>query len=396
MVLWLVVLIPTIDLNGFFCVLRRPASYIPISLFLLAVIGMFWADADWPARLQGLSPVSKFLFLPLLLYHFARSQRVHWLFFAFIGSCSVLLVFSWIVYFEPALRITKVPTDAAGVPVRNYIDQTQEFALCIFGLAATILAFVKKRMTAAAMCCGILLLAFVSNLALVTMARTALLYAPVLTVIFAVRFLPRRFAHVFLIAAVALASLIAVSSPNLRHRIEKTIDDFKVDRSTDIATSQGLRLFYWHTALKSIAEAPIIGHGTGSTGQLFAREAHGKQGAWSDVVRNPHNQMLYVAVQWGMIGTVVLLALWYSHFELFTGRSVASWIGLTVVIQNILSSLLNSHLFDFHEGWLYVFGVGAAGGAVRRLTTPSAAWKWLYADFTQDAGATAIRHEAKS
>jgi hypothetical protein len=34
-----------------------------------------------------------------------------------------------------------------------------------------------------------------------------------------------------------------------------------------------------------------------------------------------------------------------------------------VVLQNIFSSLFNSHLFDFHEGWMYVLGVGVAGGA---------------------------------
>jgi O-antigen ligase len=33
-----------------------------------------------------------------------------------------------------------------------------------------------------------------------------------------------------------------------------------------------------------------------------------------------------------------------------------------VVVQNVLSSLFNSHLFDFHEGWIYVLGVGIAGG----------------------------------
>jgi O-antigen ligase len=27
--------------------------------------------------------------------------------------------------------------------------------------------------------------------------------------------------------------------------------------------------------------------------------------------------------------------------------------------------MLNSHLFDFHEGWLYVLGVGVAGGVLR-------------------------------
>ena len=45
---------------------------------------------------------------------------------------------------------------------------------------------------------------------------------------------------------------------------------------------------------------------------------------------------------------------------------MAAWIGLLVVVQNILSSLFNSHIVDFHAGWMYVLGVGVAGGMVLR------------------------------
>jgi hypothetical protein len=51
---------------------------------------------------------------------------------------------------------------------------------------------------------------------------------------------------------------------------------------------------------------------------------------------------------------------------LFRGDGLAPWVGLLVVVQNIFSSLFNSHLFDFHEGWMYVLGVGVAGGMVLR------------------------------
>ena len=37
-----------------------------------------------------------------------------------------------------------------------------------------------------------------------------------------------------------------------------------------------------------------------------------------------------------------------------------------VVVQNIFTSLFNSHIFDFNEGWMYVLGVGIAGGMVLR------------------------------
>ena len=89
----------------------------------------------------------------------------------------------------------------------------------------------------------------------------------------------------------------------------------------------------------------------------------------AEVISNPHNQTLNVAVQWGVIGVVVLYAMWLSHLLLFRGEGLVAWIGLLVVVQNIFSSLFNSHLFDFHEGWMYVLGVGVAGGMVLQRKT---------------------------
>ena len=63
---------------------------------------------------------------------------------------------------------------------------------------------------------------------------------------------------------------------------------------------------------------------------------------------------------------IALYAMWFVHLRLFTGTGFAAWIGFAVVTQNFVGSLLNSHLFDSAEGWIYVFGVGIAGGMVLR------------------------------
>jgi O-antigen ligase len=82
-------------------------------------------------------------------------------------------------------------------------------------------------------------------------------------------------------------------------------------------------------------------------------------------------------VQWGAIGVVLLYAMWIAHWLLFRGEDLAAWIGSLVVLQNVLTSIFNSHLFDFQEGWIYVLGVGVgvAGGMVlaarRKRTDPS-------------------------
>lgn len=58
--------------------------------------------------------------------------------------------------------------------------------------------------------------------------------------------------------------------------------------------------------------------------------------------------------------------MWIAHFTLFRGAGWIAWAGMVVVIENVASSAVNSNLFDFSQGWLYVFAVGVAGGMVRR------------------------------
>jgi hypothetical protein len=130
---------------------------------------------------------------------------------------------------------------------------------------------------------------------------------------------------------------------------------------------------FWKRSISFVAQAPIFGHGTGTIRELFRRSAVGETGAAATVSPNPHNQTLAVAIQLGLVGTVVLYAMWVAHLLLFRGGTLPDWIGLVIVVQNIVSSLFNSHLFDFTQGWMYVFGAGIAGGAVlrQRISTGS-------------------------
>jgi O-antigen ligase len=274
------------------------------------------------------------------------------------------MALSWIVLFAPEWKI--VATEDAGVPLKNPISQSQEFALCIFALAPLVLEFFSQRRLALATACAALMVAFFANMMFVVLARTALLYILVLTILFALRYLGRS-AMLWLFAAGAAAAIVLwFASPYLRQRIEHVAVEYREYYETNRPTSTGQRLEYWRNSVRSIGEAPLFGKGTGSTKQLFDQQAAGKTGAWADAITNPHNQTLYVAVQWGLLGCIVLYAMWYFHLLLFGDKNFVGWVGLIVVVQNIVSSLLNSHLFDFHEGWIYVLGVGVAGGMVAR------------------------------
>jgi O-antigen ligase len=196
---------------------------------------------------------------------------------------------------------------------------------------------------------------------------------PALLELFASLYLSRR-SRFALLAGAILASVLAwTTSPYLRQRIADISIEYQAHDISGIA-STAQRLTYWRKSIKFFAEAPLLGHGTGSIKAQFERDAIGQTGLQAEIVNNPHNQTLNVAVQWGLLGIILLYATWLSHLHLFTGRDLAGWIGLVVVVQNVVSSLLNSHLFDFHEGWMYVLGVGVAGGMSLRAAARRRAW----------------------
>jgi O-antigen ligase len=242
-VLWLILVIPTIEAEEFAGVLAQPAAALPLALLGLAVIGTLWSADPWGVRLHGISPVVKLTLFPFLLYYFQRSQRGPWVFVAFLASNALLMILSWIVLIDPKWKITA--TVSAGVPVKNHIDQSQEFALCTFALAWPALISLRRRQFSTAICCLIGILAFVVNMMFVASARTALIYMPVLLLVFAFLHLERRTA-VALCAGVAVAGLVVwTTSPYLRMRIADISVEYQAhDLSTPASTAQ--RLNYWH------------------------------------------------------------------------------------------------------------------------------------------------------
>ena len=71
----IVAMAPFLDVNAFLRSLKRPICVLPIALFVLAAVGTLWSDAPWGARFYAIGPTAKLLLLPVLLYHFERSQR---------------------------------------------------------------------------------------------------------------------------------------------------------------------------------------------------------------------------------------------------------------------------------------------------------------------------------
>jgi O-antigen ligase len=370
--LWLLAFLATVDLAALRRELAIPAAATVIVLVALAALGMLWSEASWAPAFQGFTQFLKLLVIPLLFIHFRQSERGLWVFGAFLISCALLLVVSTVIFVWQ--RPFGLRLNTHGIPVKDRIVQSGEFVLCAFGGLYLALDLIRAGRRWLALALAALSGAFLINLFYIAASRTSLVVIPVLLVFFGLRRFGWKGTLALAAAGGMLGAIIWISSPHLQQRIgdiAKEIQAYETDRD---ASSAGQRLDYWKNAIGFIKDAPVIGHGTGTIRQLFAKATAGETRDWQTA--NPHNQTFAVGIQLGIIGILALWALWLSHFLLFRGEAgLVAWIGEIVVVQNIVSSLFNSHLFDFTQGWIYVFGVGVAGGMIlrRRATAKSGA-----------------------
>jgi len=368
LVLWLVALAPTLDWPMVRHELTTAAGGLPVLFCLLGVLGMLWADVPWSERFGGLNSFHRILFIPLLLGQFRRSGNGRWVMNGFLASCVGVLLLAyfhavWRTWYPAEYTIVFLP----GIPVKDHILQSGEFQICTFALAYAAVEAWRANRPRLALALAVLACAFLANIIYIATGRTTVVVMPVLLALFGLRLFGWRGVFGVIIAGVLVGAIAWFSSHYLRERIFQAQREVNLYVTQNADTSAGERLEFWKKSLRFIADAPVIGHGTGSIKQQFSTVV-GTSGPSTIISENPHQQTLTVAIQLGLIGVAVMYAMWIAHLALFfRAQGLIAWCGLIVVAQNIVGSLFNSHLFDFNQGWFYVFGVGVLGGTLLSL-----------------------------
>src|SRR5262249_26899353 len=297
--LWLIAVLPTVNFQLVWREVKSFAGGLPVLLWLLAALGMLWADVPWHDRLAGLGGYNRLLTIPLLLAQFRRSGRGPLVMYGYLGSAVCLLIASWAFALIPALSTYG---KFYGVPVKDYIYQTDEFLICGFallgiGLATAMDADRMRRDNWIALALGVL---FLANLAFVFTSRTGLLVAPFIVAALGWRLSGIKGVAIACVIAVVLGPILWLSSPRLRDFTLHSISDMRAYFTTNAPTSGGLHIEFLRRSVAIIDKAPLLGHGTGSIGEQFRDTAVGDSGAKSVISVNPHNQIFAVAIQIGL------------------------------------------------------------------------------------------------
>jgi O-antigen ligase len=344
-----------------------PAAAIPVGLFVLIVIGMLWSPTPF-APGGGVGHYAKLLLVPVAMACAFTPRQGLQIGYGFLAGCLVILALSFLSFFIPLPSPFSHATD--GVPVKDNAVQSGCFALCAFGLAlGGVNAWVAgNRRRAVAML--ILALVFLADVFMIYISKTGILMTMALVGLFVVQAGGWKRSlliatPIVLVAAIALWS----SGPAQRRLAQIATDIHAVDSgkgNSEATLSTASRLDFWSKAVEFIEQAPLFGHGTGSTKSLYQSLEATRPSPYGEAVPDPHNQFFAIAIQVGLVGGAILLAMWAVHFAVFVGGGFACAIGQAVVIQNFVGSLFNSHLSTVTQGMLYCLAVGLLGGIVLR------------------------------
>ena len=269
-VVLLITVAPTLELKSFLASLKRPISAMPIALFVLALAGTLWSDATWGARFYAVGPAAKLLVLPVLLYHFERSTRGTWVFTAFLVSCTLLMLMSWVVFLHPGL-IDEAAGGRRPRHLRQELHRPEPGIHAVRGRAG-----LSGRRAAAgtsgswlAVLLTAIALSFFVNMAFVVVSRTALVTVPIMFAVFALLHLRwRSIVHHPVRGGSHSPPWPGRPRRQLRRTAETFTRDYTLYKEQNIPTSIGLRLEFWRKSLAFFAEAPFIGHGTGCDARL--------------------------------------------------------------------------------------------------------------------------------
>jgi O-antigen ligase len=123
-------------------------------------------------------------------------------------------------------------------------------------------------------------------------------------------------------------------------------------KPADITSSSGLRLEWFFNSLQIIGQNPVLGTGTGSFDATYGRFVAGTQMLPTD---NPHNEYLMTAVQFGLMGLLVLMIFFGVQWRCagaLKDRDQAL-MGRGFVLLMMTACLTASPLQDSAEGWFF-------------------------------------------
>lgn len=312
-------------------------------LFLMLIVGVVYSVASTEESLDVLKKYRELLyFLVVLSLLKGRTDVSKYAENGFVAGCIVLLTLSTLMY------AGVLPNAKYGHSTVYHITHSFFMALLAFWCLQNVVQRNRFRFL-----WGGVFVATSINLFYMVPGRTGMMVFIALMVLTILQRTKIRYIIPVTLLATSLVAVTYISSDNFSSRIQEAITEVRTYTPNVSRTSLGMRFDWWKNSVDLIGEKPFTGFGTGSfaTAQQELIQSTGTQP--SD---NPHNEYLMLGVQLGLGGPLLFIGLLGSL--LWSGIKIEKPRGYMlqgVVVAMASGCLMNSFLFDSHQGHFFAF-----------------------------------------
>jgi O-antigen ligase len=312
-------------------------------LFLLMIIGMFYAPIPFSESLAGLKKYRELIYFTVAISLLKDNLKMTK--FAengFVLGCIVLMVISYGIYFSI------LPSHRYGYSIVYHITHSFFMSLLAFWSIERTFSGSRYRFIWVLVC----LLAS-ANLFYITPGRTGMFVYLVLLGLAVVQRLSWQRSILAFAIILTLLTGIFLTSHNFSSRVEEAIHEIQNYHAEVSRTSLGMRFDWWQNSIELIRQKPIFGHGTGS---FEVAQAQIIKGTNTEPTDNPHNEYLMIAEQVGIVGLLLFIGILVS-LAVSTCRMMQpeKFLLQGVVVAMASGCLMNSLLLDSLQGHFFAF-----------------------------------------
>lgn len=145
---------------------------------------------------------------------------------------------------------------------------------------------------------------------------------------------------------------VFLSNEKMQNRFELAVQEIQNYQFEADYTSVGSRLHMWYSSVEFIQRAPLLGHGMGAYPVVSKAHFQDPEMCYHGC-RHPHNQYVFYAVEFGLIGLGLLMLMLFKAWAKHRALEPASVMPLVVVVVFTLSGLVETTLW--YRGFMYLF-----------------------------------------
>ncbi len=333
-------------------------------VLLTFTLSLFWTTAETAESVGSIAKYGKLLTILLLPMLLRSRQEVINAIFVFVLAQLFLVLGSWMLFAGiPVPWATSKMASTEYAVFSTYLDQ---------GIMSAVTAAVcwHLRRLAPGSFGGqiaiVVAIICVANVLFVLSGRSGHLVVIALLSLALTWQLKPRYRWAVLILPLLLLGTLSVVSPKVQKRInmvKSEVQEFSVKEGANVQTgsSSGIRLHFWHRAVQSISESPLLGSGVGSWSNEYNRlETQQNPASFKLGERgNPHQEYLLWGVQLGVPGILLFLAFLVAIFsDTLSAEQASARAAQSVLAALAVACFFNSPIYDALIGDFFCVALG--------------------------------------